>query len=121
MKLILIVDDEVDLTTAYSLLFQLYGFETLTAANGKHALEVIGERRPDLVLSDLMMPVMDGIELSRTLRSSAATAHIPIVLMSADPERHRLSEAAFDALIKKPARFQDMLETITALLDAGDA
>ncbi|GIZ51950.1 response regulator [Noviherbaspirillum aridicola] len=116
MKLILIVDDEVDLTTAYSLLFQLHGYETMTAANGREALDVIARRRPDLVLSDLMMPVMDGVELSRRLRNDEATASIPIILMSAAPERHTLSDRNFDALILKPARFQTMLEKIRALL-----
>lgn len=116
MKLILIVDDEVDLTTTYSLLFELHGFETLTAANGREALDLIGNRRPDLVLSDLMMPVMDGVELSRKLRHGEATARIPIILMSAAPERHRLSEAAYDEFVRKPAKFQELLEKITALL-----
>lgn len=116
MKLILIVDDEVDLTTTYSMLFKHHGFDTLTAANGSDALKLIGERRPDIVLSDLMMPVMDGIQLAGKLRAAEATAAIPIILMSAAPERHPLAEAAYDAFIRKPARFQELLDNVTQLL-----
>lgn len=119
MKLILIVDDEVDLTTTYSLLFKLHGFEVLTAANGREALDLIATTRPSVVLSDLMMPVMDGIALSRTLRSTADTASIPIVLMSGAPERHQLTAGDYDVFIRKPVRFPDLLQKIVTLMDTN--
>jgi CheY-like chemotaxis protein len=116
VKVILIVDDEVDITVSYSLLFQLHGFETLTAANGREALGIIGNRRPDLIISDLMMPIMDGVAFSKILRASPDTASIPLILMSAAPERHELSSTAYDAFIRKPSKFQDLLAAVGRLL-----
>lgn len=114
--LILIVDDEFDLGSTLSMLFELHGFDTLKAHNGKQALDIIANRLPDLVLSDCMMPVMDGIALSRVLRSSPATAHIPIVLMSAAPQQHNLGEARFEAFVHKPFQFKELLDAIHPLL-----
>ncbi|HYD94125.1 MAG TPA: response regulator [Noviherbaspirillum sp.] len=116
MKIILIVDDEVDVTSTYAMLLQLHGFRTLTAANGRQALEVMAATPPDIVLSDCMMPLMDGIELSRRLRGDPRTAAIPIILMSAAPERHALSRAGYDVFLQKPVRFQELLAAIERLL-----
>ena len=95
-KLILIVEDEFELSSTLSMLLELHGFETLMASNGRQALDILANRLPDLVLSDCMMPVMDGIALSRTLRTNPATAQIPIVLMSAAPQQHNLADASFE-------------------------
>ena len=116
MKIILIVDDEVDVTLTYSMLLQLHGFTTLTAANGRQALDVVDATLPDIVLSDCMMPQMDGLELARRLRADLRTAAIPIILMSAAPERHILSDSGYDIFLQKPVRLPELLATIDRLL-----
>ena len=113
---ILIVDDEFDITSTFSMLFQLRGFETLTANNGQHALEVMKDCIPDIILSDCMMPVMDGIEFSMRVRNDPVTTHIPIILISAAPEQHNLSRAECNIFLRKPIRFHQLLESVNKLL-----
>ncbi|MGV3741529.1 MAG: response regulator [Burkholderiaceae bacterium] len=115
-KLILIVDDEFDLTSTFSMLFQLNGFETFTANNGQHALELMNERIPDIILSDCMMPVMSGILLAQRVRANPATAQIPIILMSAIPQHQDLVDQLFNAFIQKPFQFRNMLELALRVL-----
>jgi CheY-like chemotaxis protein len=113
---ILIVDDEFDITSTFSMLFQLRGFETLIANNGQHALDVMKTRIPDIILSDCMMPVMDGIEFSMRVRNEPATADIPIILISAAPEKHNLSLAECNIFLRKPIRFHELLASVLKLL-----
>jgi len=115
-KTILIVDDEVDISLTFSMLLELHGYRTATAANGRQALDAARLQVPDLVLSDCMMPVMDGIELARQLRADACTAAVPIILMSGAPQRHQLSSVAHEAFLLKPVRFPDLLAAIRRLL-----
>lgn len=119
-KLILIVDDEFDLTSTFSLLFELNGFETVTANNGRHALEMMKQRIPDIILSDCMMPVMSGVELSQQLRINPATAKIPIVLMSAIPQHQNLIDMTFNAFIQKPFQFKNLLDITLRILSSRD-
>lgn len=116
MKLILIVDDEVDITVTYSMLLELHGYRTIAATDGRQALKLAAAHMPQLIISDCMMPVMDGIELSRQLRSDGRTAAIPIILMSAAPQRHLLAEACHDAFMQKPVRFKELVAVIGRLL-----
>ncbi|TFV95476.1 response regulator [Oxalobacteraceae bacterium OM1] len=118
-KRILIVDDEMDITAVYSMLFELNGFAVTTAANGRQAFDLIGQERPDIVLSDCMMPVMDGIELARLLRSDPATAGIPIILMSALPDPDKLGTSEHDLFVQKPAKFPALLRAVEGLLNAA--
>jgi CheY-like chemotaxis protein len=82
---ILIVDDEFGLAEVVAEMLQERGYETVLAINGFLALERVAERAPDLILLDCMMPLMDGSGVVRALRADPATAHIPIILMSALP------------------------------------
>ena len=89
MPVVLIVDDEYGVAEMTAELLSLQGHRVATAINGKLALEAIGELRPDVMLVDLMMPVMSGDDLVRRLKQDPALFEIPIVMMSA---------AGFDAL-----------------------
>jgi len=83
MAKVLIVDDEEYIVDLLSLLLEDDGHSPLTAYNGREALEVVVRDHPALVLADVMMPLMDGSELARAIKSDPATANIPVVLMSA--------------------------------------
>lgn len=113
---ILIVDDEVDVTGIFSLLLDMHGYEVICATNGQEGLASVHEAPPDLVLTDLMMPLMDGLEMSRALRADPATAGIPIILMSGAPGKAADAGVAFDALLNKPVLFERLLETIRQFL-----
>jgi CheY-like chemotaxis protein len=112
MATILIVDDEKPVREFLVAALKQDGYNVLEAAHGRHALTLInsGSARPDLVISDVMMPLVGGVELCRTLKADPATANIPIVLMSAAHARASVSAGA-DAIIGKPFDL-DALETL---------
>lgn len=118
-KLVLIVDDEFDITSMFAMLFQLHGYETLTAGNGRQALELLAKQRPDLILSDCMMPDMDGLELARQVRNDRGVESIPLILMSAIPLSKKPSDAGVDVFLLKPLKFKDLLAAVERLLDAS--
>ena len=115
-RTVLIVDDEVDVIEVFTMLFQVHGFDVISAGNGRDALDVLKASVPDIVLSDCMMPVMDGIELCRRLKQAPATATIPIILMSAAPDCHDLAGAPYDVFLKKPFLFSVLLDQVQKLL-----
>jgi CheY-like chemotaxis protein len=87
--LILVVEDERALRKVMELVLQGEGYEVMTANNGREALAMLEQALPDLIISDYVMPEMDGAELVRRVRGNARLAGIPILLMSsAFPEEH---------------------------------
>ena len=82
-KTILVVDDERDIVDLLRYNLQKEGYDVSAAYNGKEALERAAASPPDLVILDLMMPVMDGFDTCRKLRANAATAHIPVMFLTA--------------------------------------
>src|ERR1700682_2494198 len=106
MSRILIVEDDPSLRNLLRLIFEVAGYEVAEAGHGRAALDLIeGPLLPDIVTTDLMMPVMNGNELIRRLRSEARTASIPIVVVSANAgaaEGVPASERGADALVSKP-------------------
>jgi diguanylate cyclase (GGDEF)-like protein len=81
--LILVVDDDEDIARFVQVNLKLHGFEVAHAQDGEEALEVIEKRRPDLAVVDLMMPRVDGVELTRRLRADPMTAALPIIMLTA--------------------------------------
>ena len=116
VKTILIVDDEIDITDTFTLLFEMNGFKVFSASNGRDALDIAKTHAPDLILSDCMMPVMDGLAFAREIRHCDATKDIPLVLMSAVPHWCDFSEVGVHEFIQKPFRFAALLERVNALL-----
>jgi two-component system phosphate regulon response regulator PhoB len=113
--LILIVDDERPIRELLTVLLGDAGYRTATAVNGAEALALIGERLPDLVIADLMMPVLGGAELCRRVKSAAATAATPVVLMSAVGYD---GSAGSDAHLRKPFDLDDVEAIVRGLLAA---
>ncbi len=118
-KRILIVDDEVDITTTFAMLFEVAGYDVRTASNGMEALILIRRDLPDIIVSDCMMPIMQGPELLRHFRTIAAAQEIPFILMSGNPEAHNLSSVIFDSFLQKPFPFGDLLLEVSRLLNIG--
>ena len=83
MRTILLVDDEVDALDAFGLLLSFHDFEVVQALNGIEALEKARRSPPDIVVTDWMMPRMDGVQLCERLRQDPQLACIPIVMVSA--------------------------------------
>ena len=107
MATILIVDDEEPIRQLVSLLLSDGGHHMLQAIHGAQALEIIGKERPDLVLSDVMMPVLSGADLCRQLKANADTRSIPVILMSSAGS-HSANGAGSDAFLDKPFYLEDL-------------
>jgi CheY-like chemotaxis protein len=114
---VLIVDDEFGLADITADLLNEAGYDVVLAINGKLGLASLANRRADIVLTDLMMPVMDGPELIRRMRADPALAAIPTILMTALPEAIPTGAAAMhDAVLVKPFSRAELLETVQRLL-----
>ena len=77
---VLVVEDEEALAKVLKMRLEIEGFEVRTAGDGHEALELIGQQRPDIVVCDLMMPVMDGKEVTRAIKSDAKLKSIPVLI-----------------------------------------
>jgi CheY-like chemotaxis protein len=119
-KLILVVDDEFDVLSAYTMLFEFRGFRVRTAANGEQALAAAALEPPDIVVSDYMMPVLDGAELCLAWRADPALRDIPFILSSAGIPR-KDAELPYDTFFKKPVRFEVLLDEINHLIARREA
>ncbi len=117
MAIVLVVDDEFGIGELLEALLQDEGHRVITAINGRHALERMALAKPDLVISDLMMPVMDGAALLRAMRDTPELAAIPFVLMCALPEpdiRERI--AGYTAFLRKPFKLAAIAALAASLL-----
>ena len=115
--LILVVDDEVDISETYAMYLDFEGFEVITANNALQAMEILTSKIPDLIISDCMMPHMDGVELSRQVKASPNTRNTPIILMSGAPERHDLNSPSYELFLRKPVFFDRLMPEIRKLLE----
>jgi CheY-like chemotaxis protein len=112
---VLVVDDDRSLRVVIRMVLEREGYDVLEAGHGGAALELMDGGRPNLIIADLKMPVMDGAELMGRLRSKPTTASIPIVLLSGlvpDPEVSSLA----DAVLIKPFEPADLLAAIRGSL-----
>lgn len=116
---LLVVDDETNLLRAVEACFRAEGFEVQTARNGREALARIAQTVPDLVVSDIRMPGMDGYQLAQQLRTSARTALVPIVFLTAKDETADRVEgfrSGIDAYLTKPFEPDELVAVIRNIL-----
>jgi two-component system alkaline phosphatase synthesis response regulator PhoP len=109
---ILIVDDESDILFLLRMTLETAGYSVLEAENGAVAIEQMTQTRPDLIITDLMMPVMDGRELIGRIRSSPDLSTLPIILVSANPN----GTVGAHAIMRKPFRQEDLINNVRTLL-----
>jgi two-component system, chemotaxis family, chemotaxis protein CheY len=109
---VLVVDDDPDILATVEHILRVEGYRVLSARNGQEALAVLDTVQPDLIILDLMMPVMDGWEFSQRLRNHAAAA-TPVLVVSADRDIHRKASAiAAQAYIAKPFDIDDLIRAV---------
>ena len=113
---VLIVDDEFGLADITAELLREIGYDVALAINGKLGLESLAIDPVDIVLTDLMMPVMDGPEMMRRMRADPSLAAIPIILMTALPEAVPPGPPLYDALLVKPFSLSEVVSAIQRLL-----
>jgi len=124
MSTILIVEDnEKNMKLARDVL-QSKGYATLEAVTGEDGVRLAIEKRPDLVLMDIQLPGINGIEALRQVRANPGSARIPVVAFTASvtsTDRSQISAAGFDAFLRNPINLKEFLETVKRLLGSGQA
>ncbi|HEY9180497.1 MAG TPA: response regulator [Candidatus Baltobacteraceae bacterium] len=116
-KHILVVDDDRNLRKIIQTNLELAGYDVTTAANGEDALRLLDSMQPDLIVLDVMMPVMDGYEVARRIRRHPSNTHVPIIMLTAKSEvEDKLAgfEAGADDYITKPFGPQELLARVKA-------
>jgi CheY-like chemotaxis protein len=115
---VLVVEDERPIREGIAAFLELeYGLKPTLAMNGQQALQAVAKSSPDLIITDVLMPVLDGIELVRRLKSDTATRDIPIIVVAAWQERRNLALAAgADDFVDKPFDLDDLGDKITTHL-----
>jgi two-component system cell cycle response regulator DivK len=114
---VLLVEDAPFLRYAFGRLLRLNGFEVLETTDGREALACVKDFQPDLVVTDLMMPVMDGVELIRRLRADPSTAELPILAITADASElteRRARQAGAAEFLTKPIDLPALLDRLRA-------
>lgn len=117
MKTIVIVDDEFGLTDALAASLSEVGFRVWTATNGVQGLDAMVEHRPDAILLDYMMPLLDGPGVLAAMRLNPNLAEVPVILMSAMPESAvRETCNGYVAFLRKPFDFEAVLAAVRRVL-----
>ena len=111
---VLLVEDDPALRRYLEIVLQRAGYEVLTAGDGLEAMKFLLSDRVDVVVTDALMPNLDGYELCRFVRSSEHLAHLPIILLSAlDPKNSTDEAEQVDAFLAKPVSPEDLLSRIS--------
>ena len=117
MKKILVVDDKQDILQTLEMILTLEGYSVSLAYDGQEGLKWLKDSKPDLIISDIMMPIMNGIEMVKTIRANPSMKSIPIIMLSAVQPEARLTEnKSWNVFIKKPPDLDKLLYTINQLL-----
>ena len=117
---ILLVEDDTDTRYALAMLFELEGFEVIPAVDGQEAYLLAATRQPDLIVTDINMPRINGLELIRLIKRDGALAGVPIVAMSAVEKQqlNRAMELGAVATYQKPIEFDKFLSLIAKVVTA---
>jgi CheY-like chemotaxis protein len=116
MARILVVDDEADMLSVMKLMLEMEGHFVITARDGREAIEKVDSEKPDLMITDFMMPGMDGLELCARLRNGNDEQPIPVILSSAAADPPKENGGLFYAFLRKPVQFDALLSVIEELL-----
>ncbi len=117
-KKVLLADDEEDIKAVVQLFLESKGYEVITAFDGLSAIDMAQAEKPDLILLDVMMPVVNGYEVCTRLKADEATRDIPIVMLSAMAQSESvdkgLSAGAVDYIVKPfdPARLEEVVRRV---------
>jgi len=120
MSLILIIEDNEKNLKLVRDVLQVKGYETIEAVTGEDGLVLAASRKPDLVLMDIQLPGISGIDALRAMRADPATARIPAIAVTASvmqQDRKHIMEAGFDAYLGKPLDLREFLATVKRILE----
>jgi len=124
MSLVLIIEDNEKNLELVRDILQAKGYRTLEAGTAEDGLEIARGQAPDLVLMDIQLPGMDGIQALKALRDNPATAALPVVAITASvmkADREQIMRAGFDGFIEKPITVRSFLEVVEGALQTRTA
>jgi CheY-like chemotaxis protein len=116
MKTVLVVDDEFDLNSTLRAILEGEGYRVETCTNGKEALERLRMTRSDLVLMDVMMPILSGFEVLAAMRKTPGLDTVPVVLMSSVPPGVKQENYRWQAFLRKPFSPPALVTTVERLI-----
>ena len=122
-KNILIVEDEAAIREMVDFALRRAGFNTLHAGNGREALDIIANQKPDMVLLDWMLPDLAGIDIARRLKREELTRDVPIIMLTAKAEEHdklKGFDVGVDDYVTKPFSPRELVARINAVLRRGE-
>ena len=114
-KLILIVEDDSKNLTLFRDLLQKFGYTTIEATNGRAGVNLARTNKPNLILMDIKLTVMDGFEATKILKSDAKTKNIPILALTSyamKGDREKILQAGCDEYLAKPIDVRELLKTV---------
>ena len=115
---ILIVDDDEKNRLLFKLILKKENYETIEAENGEEGIKKALEEKPDVILMDVMMPVMDGFSATEKLKSDNRTKHIPIIILTAlDDEESKSNNTTADDVLTKPIDAKELILKIKKCID----
>jgi DNA-binding response OmpR family regulator len=117
--LVLVADDDPDILSLVTLRLERSGYDVVSAGDGEQALATALARTPDLALLDVMMPKLDGYEVTERLRGEESTRYLPIILLTARVQEADIArgiEAGADDYVEKPFSTQDLSRRVQAVL-----
>ena len=123
-KLVLLVEDNEDNRIVYSTILKHFGYEVIEALNGEEGIAKARTQRPNLVLMDISIPVIDGWEATQVLKHDPATRHIPIIALTAHAlasDREKAMEVGCDGYLAKPCEPRAVVAEVQRFLGRPDA
>jgi len=120
VSLVLIVEDNEKNLKLVRDILQVKGYETVEAMTGEDGIRLAAERKPDLVLMDIQLPGMNGIDALRALRADPKTGKIPVIAVTASvmqQDRKLIMDAGFDAYVGKPINLREFLDAVRHALE----
>ena len=118
MATVLVIDDEPAIVDILRSILEEEGYNVITAANGRQGLDLIAASRPDVVICDVMMPLLDGRALCRAVELDPGFHLVPVVLMSAVQNIVSRTDCKYAAYIQKPFDLDSILNTVAKVLEA---
>ena len=115
MKKILVVDDEIDIAESIASLLESEGYICLVVNDGAEALKKLETEIPDLLIIDVMMPIVTGTEVVKEIRKQSKLKNLPILLMSASKEPSALGDMKWDNFLRKPFDIDELISEVTKL------
>jgi two-component system cell cycle response regulator DivK len=123
-KVVLIVDDDPRSMKLTFDLLGVFGYTSIRAFDGVRAVQLAKSQKPDLILMDIQLPLMDGIEAAKLIKSDVSTRQIPIIATTAyamKGDEEKIKGAGCDGYITKPINIHELLKTVEQYLSSGEA